>query len=330
MNGKRESLNREKRSDSQLQDLLSFYPSPDEVEAYWREAQSEVPESIEPEEKIDRTQQVYPNPCDYHIGGGVWLKFKGVDGKPFWCLWQKCPRPGVHKALIHLPGYGTEVSVHPSLVHGGYHVLHINPRGYCGPEGFGNKEWREPDGLAKVVYKNLDEPKKYGYRLWFQDALIAFRWLQSQPEVNKKFGFYGSSQGGGTSLILSSILSDEGVVGAVAADVPFLTNFPAEFIKEKRSVGYEMVFSHLPKDQRIFKQCFRTLGFVDAVLHAPRMEYPVLLTAGELDDLCPYDLIYSLYERLPNTKAIVKLHGQTHAYTPNFLVLAKTWFDLYL
>ena len=173
-----------------LQELLSFYPSLDEVEAYWRRALLEVPESVEPEETIDRTQQVYPSACDYHIGGGVWLKFRGLDGRPFWCLWQKCPRLGVHKALIHLPGYGTEVSAHPSLVHGGYHVLHVNPRGYCGPEGFGNKEWREPDGMAKVIY--------------------------------------------------------------------------------------------------------------------------------------------SLYERLPNTRAIIEFHGQVHGYTPNFLVLAKTWFDLYL
>lgn len=313
-----------------LQELLSLYPSQVEVEAYWREAILEVPESVEPEEVVDRTQRVYPNACDYHIGGGVWLKFRGLDGKPFWCLWQKCPRPGVRKALIHLPGYGTEVSTHPILVHSGYHVLHVNPRSYCGPEGFGNKEWREADGLARVIYLNLEDPKKYGYRLWFQDVLIAFRWLQNQPEVDRKFGFYGSSQGGGTSLVLGSILSDEGVVGAVAADVPFLTNFPREFLKEKRSVAYDIVFTRLPKDREKFEMCFHTLGFVDTVVHAPRMNYPVLLTAGELDEVCPYDSIHSLFERLPNTRAIVEFHGQAHAYTPNFLVLAKTWFDLYL
>jgi len=313
-----------------LQELLSFYPSLNEVEEYWRGALLEVPESVEPEEVIDQTQRVYPNPCDYHIGGGVWLKFRGLDGKPFWCLWQRCPRPGVRRALIHLPGYGTEVSAHPSLVHGGYHVLHVNPRGYCGPEGFGNKEWREIDGVAKVIYLNLEEPEKYGYRLWFQDALVAFRWLQNQPEVDKRFGFYGSSQGGGAALILGSILSDEGVVGAVAADVPFLTNFPKEFLKEKRSSAYNIVFSHLPENPERFRRCFYTLGFVDTLLHAPRMNYPVLLTAGDLDDVCPYDLIYSLYERLPNTRAIIEFHGQAHSYTPNFLALAKTWFDLYL
>jgi len=309
--------------------LLQIYPSQVEVESYWNEALSEVPTEIEPEERLERTLRVFPQACDYHAGCGVWLKFKGVDGDPFWCLWQECPRPGIHKALVHLPGYGTETSTHPSLVHSGYHVLHINPRGYCSPDGFGNQEWREPNGTATVIYRNLDNPKEYGYRFWFQDAIIAFRWLQHQANVDKKFGFYGSSQGGGAALILASILSDEGVVGAVAADVPFLTNFLMAFSKQNRG-AYEFALSHLPKDEKTFQQCFRTLGFVDTVVHAPRMRYPVLLTAGELDDLCPRDTIHSLYERLPGTRAIVEFHGQGHAYTPNFLVLVKTWFDLYL
>jgi len=308
-------------------DLLRVYPSLADAEAYWSEALSEVSADVEPverRERICRPDEAY----DYHAGCGVWLKFKGVDGTPFWCLWQECPRPGVHKALIHLPGYGTEASAHPSLVHAGYHVLHINPRGYCGPDGFGNHEWREQDGTATVIYRNLDKPKEYGYRFWFQDAVIAFRWLQRQTKVDDKFGFFGSSQGGGAALILASILSDEKVVGAVAADVPFLTNFPMAL--SKRKGAYEIVFSRLPKEEEKFQQCFRTLGFVDTVVHAPRMRYPVLLTAGELDDVCPSDTIHSLYERLPNTRAIVEFHGQGHAYTPNFLSLAKTWFDLYL
>jgi len=309
--------------------LLKIYPSLDEVESYWNEALSEVPTDAKPIEQVNRIRFPGRDAYDYHAGTGAWLRFRGVDETSFWCLWQECPRPGVRKALVHLPGYGTEASAHPSLVHSGYHVLHINPRGYCGPDGFGNKEWRGPEGGATVIYRNLDRPKEYGYRLWFQDAIMAFRWLQSRPNVDKRLGFFGSSQGGGTALILASILSAEGVVGAVAADVPFLTNFPMAFSKHKRG-GYEMVFSRLPKEEKKFQQCFHTLGFVDTVVHAPRLNCPVLLTAGELDDICPSDTIHSLYERLPNTRAIVELHNQRHAYTPNFLSLAKTWFNLYL
>jgi cephalosporin-C deacetylase-like acetyl esterase len=72
------------------------------------------------------------------------------------------------------------------------------------------------------------------------------------------------------------------------------------------------------------------MGFVDTVLHAAHMQYPVLLTAAKLDEACPTDTIHSLFEGLPNTRAIVELHGQGHDYTPNFLQLAQTWFNMYL
>jgi len=215
------------------------------------------------------------------------------------------------------------------MVHAGYHVLHVNPRGYNGPDGPGNPSWREQDGTPQVLFKNLDKPKEYGYRFWFQDAVISFHWLQRQTRVDGKFGFFGNSQGGGASLILASILSDENVVGAVAADVPFLTNYRMAYSKTNKG-AYEVVFSRLPKDRKAFQKSFFTLGFVDTTLHAARMKYPVLLTAGEIDDTCPPDTIHSLYEKLPNTRAIIELHGQGHAYTPNFLQLAKAWFNMYL
>lgn len=316
------------KSSNKSMGISDEYPSETEVEAYWLEALSEVPKDPEPIEKRERIAK--PNEAyDYHAGLGTWFKFKGVDSQPFWCLWQECPIPGVRRTLVHVPGYGTETSAHLSLVQAGYHVLHINPRGYNGPDGPGAQNWREPDGTPQVLFRNLDKPREYGYRFWFQDAIMAFRWLQKQPRVAKKFGFFGSSQGGGASLILASILSDENVVGAVTADVPFLTNFRMAYSNVNKG-AYGIFVSHLPKNGKAFRKSFYTLGFVDTMLHASRMKYPVLLTAGQLDDACPPDTIRSLYEVLPHTRAIVELHGQGHAYTPNFLQLAQAWFDMYL
>jgi len=306
---------------------LYNYPTLEEIDAYWSDALSEVPQSVEPVKVEGR--EVLPNHTYDRHTGAKWLMFQGVDGVKFWCLWQPCGRPGLRKTLIHVPGYGTEVSAHPSLIHAGYNVMHINPRGYCGPKGFANPEWRSPEGGAMVLYRNLDKPEKYGYRFWFQDAVIAIRWLQTQPNVADRFGFFGSSQGGGAALLLGSILANEGIVGAVAADVPYLTNFRLAFEKENRG-GYETVLSRLTEDEDQFSKSFRTLGYVDTVAHAPRMNYPVLLTIGADDETCPAYSIYPLYEELPNTRAVVELHGQGHAYTPPFPSLAEMWFRLYL
>jgi len=308
--------------------LSEVYPSLAEVESYWSRASLEVPRDVEPVETVQRPPD-FEEPADRYAGGGTWLRFEGIDGVSFWCLWQECRCLGVRRALVHLPGYGTEVSAHPGLVHGGYHVLHVNPRGYCGPNGLGNPDWRDEKGGAAVVLRNLDQPDEYGYRLWFQDALLAVRWLQRQARVNERLGFFGSSQGGAGSLILASILSTEKVVGAVAADVPFMTDFCLAFSQTNRG-AYESIFSHLSEDEQAFRQCFRTLGLFDTVIHAPRMTYPVLLTAGDLDETCPSYTIRSLYDELPHTRAMVEFHGQPHGYTPHFLPLAKAWFDTYL
>jgi len=309
-----------------MQDIFD-YPTPDEIDKYWRDALSEISDNIEPIERHGR-EDLPSLTYDRHIGG-IWLRFTGVDGLRFWCFWQPCDRPGAHKTLIHVPGYGTEVSGHPSLVHAGYNVMHINPRGYCGPDGFANPEWRLPDGTPTVIFRNLDNPREYGYRSWFQDAVTAIRWLQKQPNVTGKFGFFGSSQGGGGSLLLASILVTEGIVGAVVADVPFLTNFPLIYENSNRG-AYDIAFSHIPEDEALSKRSFRTLGYVDTVAHASRMNYPVLLTIGSLDEACPAYSIYSLYEKLPNTRGVVEMYGQGHAYTPSLPSLAEAWFKLYL
>lgn len=304
-----------------------IYPTLEEIELYWSEALFEIPDEVEPVEERER-ETLPGHTYDRHVGGR-WLRFEGVDGVKFWCFWQPCNRPGARKTLIHVPGYGTEISAHPSFVYAGYNVMHINPRGYCGPDGFENPEWRSPEnGGALVITRNLDKPREYGYRFWFQDAVIAIRWLQKQPYVAEKFGFFGTSQGGGGSLLLGSILASEGIVGAVAADVPYLTAFSLAYERGSGG-GYEFLLK-LPEDEREFKKSFHTLGYVDTVAHGPRMKYPVLLTIGADDETCPAYTIYSLYEKLPHTRAVVELHGQGHAYTPPFPALAEMWFKLYL
>ncbi len=295
------------------------YPSLGEVEEYWRRALGEVPEDISVLEEAPRALELQ-DAQDRHLGSS-WVRFRGVDGEQFWCVWQPALRPSA-QTLVHLPGYGTETSAHPSLVHAGYNVLHVNPRGYTGPDGAGNAAWRGEDGWALVLGLNLDDPERYGYRYWFQDAVIAVRWLQSRGVA--RVGLYGTSQGGGGALVLGSLLADEGIVGAVAADVPFLTDFRLNYAAGK----YEFVFG--PVEQSYRETWFGTLGYVDTTVHAPRMRYPVLLTLGQDDDTCPPDSIRALYDKLPHTRALVELHGQGHTHTPPFVDLARTWFDLYL
>lgn len=232
------------------------------------------------------------------------------------------------------------MSLHPYFCHSGYHVLHINPRGYCGPNGMGNPEWRKPDTTPDVLIRNLADPDRYGYRAWIQDGLIAVRWLLNQMKpgadqagvLPNPIGFYGTSQGGGGALALASVTKEFGpVVGAVAADVPFLTGFA--MMQGRTQLGaYTMALSllALENDERRRKNMVRSMGLIDSHSHAHRLTVPVLLTAGGDDSTCPPDTIQALYDKLPSTRSITFLDGQPHAYTPAFLRLAHAWFGLHV
>lgn len=64
-----------------------------------------------------------------------------------------------------------------------------------------------------------------GYEDWLLDCLLAVRWACEQPDVlGDRLSFFGTSQGGGGSLLMASLLGAR--VRCVCADLPFLTAFP--------------------------------------------------------------------------------------------------------
>ena len=115
---------------------------------------------------------------------------------------------------------------------------------------------------------------------------------------------------------------------AVAADLPFLTNFPLVYALGNRG-AYEMAFAAL--DQLSATQqpdAWRALGYIDTLSHAHRLTMPVLLTAGSVDQVTPKNSIHSCFDRLPGTRSFTELAGQDHGYTVPFMPLATAWFGM--
>src|SRR5690606_33631280 len=63
-----------------------------------------------------------------------YIEFTLDDGQQFYALWQPTFSSRAPLA-VHTPGYGAEIHEHPELVSQGFHVLHVEPMGYCTPEG---------------------------------------------------------------------------------------------------------------------------------------------------------------------------------------------------
>ena len=271
---------------------------------------------------------------DFKLGvrhtGGQYLAFESAGEETFYGFWQPAPT-GPGPLLLHVPGYGAEMSAHPELVSDGYSVLHINPRGYATPDG--PSTGKQTNDTWPVLPDTVTTLGEGGYVDWLTDAAAAAIWALGQQNVQpERFAFFGTSQGGGAALLLTSIFAGEGV-RCVAADVPFLTNFP--MLEDAGDKGaYELSFTALAQiaDQRPqdLPAAWRALGFVDTLSHAHRLRMPVLLLSGLEDTVCPPESIMALFDALPGTRSLTEVEGQAHCYTLPFLPMARAWFRSFL
>lgn len=266
-----------------------------------------------------------------HTANHQFLAFTRPDGSRFYGFWQPAFSEASAPLLVHVPGYGAEMSAHPELVAAGFNVLHISPLGYATPTGPAEVSMRYESW--PVLSDTVLTLGAHGYNDWLADAVTAVRWAQAQPNVQpERVGAFGTSQGGGGSLLLASLLRERGV-RAVSADVPFLTDFAMMFAQENAGAYYmantalREVQAQRPDD---LPQAWRALGFIDTLSHAHRLTMPTLLTAGSCDDVCPPPTIQQLFSQLPGTRSYTEMAGQGHAYTVPFLRLAEAWFKLYV
>ncbi len=304
------------------------YPTPDEIDQWCDSLKARA-------QKLAFTAtEVTDPPCHGHTAParhatGRFVKFEG-GFDTFYCYWQPVASRGPAPLLIHLPGYGGETSSHPQLVADGFNVLHVNPRGYCTPQGLAEEKKR--NGSFPVLPDHVETLGQHGYSDWFTDVLVALRWALDQPCVQpERLGVFGTSQGGGTALLLASILRDR--VRAVAADVPFLINFPMlETLTEPGA--YFLAFEPLTRmaatgPEKVAK-AWRALGLVDVLCHAHRLGMPVMLLAGAADTICPSASIESLLPHLKGTRSYTLIDKQEHTYTVPFLPLARAWFAMHV
>ena len=112
---------------SQALKEFEFYPKSDEVDAWidsiWQTALSS-PLEVEVLSQNGFTHSLGV----YYAAEFQYIRFTTNGSIPFYAYWQPAfsqPAP----LLVHVPGYGAEISTHPDLVAQGYNVLHISPLG---------------------------------------------------------------------------------------------------------------------------------------------------------------------------------------------------------
>ena len=259
----------------------------------------------------------------YHLSN-AYVRFEPEGMAPFYGYWQpalSAPAP----LVVHVPGYGAEISAHPEITADGYNVLHISPLGYCTPGGPDLPKQR--NGEWPVLPDTILTDGQEGYRHWLANCAMAVNWAMARAEtLGGRVSFFGTSQGGGGSLLLGSLFAGRGA-RCVCSDVPYLTDFRGAIASGKLG-GYSMFADMLPSapDEAA---AWRTAGLIDTTSHVHRLDLPVLLTAGGPDETCPPHTIEKLFSLLPGTRSYTFLKDVGHRYTTEFIPLVQAWLKLY-
>ena len=305
-----------------IQEAQAYYPTRREVD-HWARSQWDRAQLVEVEGTLldDAPAQV-PFGVNPATLVNRYVRFHAGDGRrDFYGYWQPAlnsPAP----LLINLPGYGGSITMQPQIGQLGYHVLHISPLGYVEPQRVCT-ERTLPDGNWPVL-PNTAAGRPGGYEDWLSDCLLAVRWAQTRPEVlADRLSLFGTSQGGGGSLLLASILGPERV-RCVCADLPFLTNYPRSGLEGDAYQLLQPVYNETPHE--IF---WHNLGFLDTMSHAHRLTMPIMLSAGGEDTVCPPATIHPLFEALPGTKQYTYLEHQVHTHSLSSLFLFSAWLQMF-
>lgn len=267
--------------------------------------------------------ETYRHPGNFHQPQMAFIRFSTAYSADFYALWQptlKSPAP----LVVHVPGYGAEMSMHPALVDRGYHVLHICPLGYVTPNGRDETKL-DANGDWPVLPDTIRTGGREGYRFWLANCVQAIRWAQARPEVlSDRLSFMGTSQGGGGAMLLASVYQNRHV-RCVGADVPFLTNHP--MAEGQGAYRHTKAGLDLVGDKKL---AWHAVGLVDTTSHLHRLRgVPILLTAGGKDTVCPAKTIRALREGITWDCAFYFMENMTHRYTPPFLKLFEAWLEIY-
>ena len=175
----------------------------------------------------------------------------------------------------------------------GYCVFTVDTRGQGGDTP--DNAHYQSGGAVGFMTKGIDDPTTYYYRYAYMDCVRALEVARSFTEVGPIF-VTGGSQGGGLTLAVAALVQDKGIAGAMV-DYPFLCHVERSLELFTDGPYHELV--HLWKRLPFAVQKhLRTLSYFDGMNIAPRISYPVLLSVGLLDTVCPPSTAFAVYNHL--------------------------------
>ncbi len=289
---------------------------PEDFDAFWR---ATVEEADAAPFDFRRHASNYDRPPGLSLDT---LTFRGVGGETLhgWLAWPEGRRacPG----FLWIPPYGRwsrppdAYSTRPDFASLSFNFFGEGPfhdEAYTPARGY------FADGAA--------HPETWVFRRMVQNALIAVRVLQAQPEVDEDaLAAMGLSQGGGMAVWLGAWCP---AVRAVVADLPFLGGMPWVLSGSVHRYPLKELTDFMASMPLGREVVGHTLSYFDTVNQATRCRVPTLVTAGLKDPAVRPAQVEAIHRALAGPKAYVSLDWG-HDWHPSMVARNSDWLTEHL
>jgi cephalosporin-C deacetylase len=240
--------------------------------------------------------------------------------------WLSIPndRPKRIPVKYRLPGY--VVKMEPSLDDDDFAVFNINVRG-----NGNSKDAIDTHGEYNLY--NIESRDNYVYRAVYMDCVRGLDFLCSHADMGldtSKVMVDGASQGGGLAMALAAM---DKRVKLVTAEVPLYADFrkAVEITKlnPKSQTPVGMIVNYMRKHPDFTEEkLFKVWDYYDPLNFAPNVKCPVLMGIGLLDELCPPQCSFVLYNQLKNKNNEIWVSpDKTHEVDALYYTYQYLWFQ---
>ena len=258
---------------------------PDDFDEYWQQTEAETlavplnPRLVPVPMRSTREVEVFEARYDSYGG----LEIAG---------WYCRPRNfvGLLPGYLFVPGYVSEPKLPTDLAMKGYAAFSAAPRNKLRSNSVFNP------GYPGLLTHNLDKRTEYGYRGFYMDAIRAFDFLEGMDEVDSsRICVQGGSQGGALTLLVSSLRA--GKVACASAGAPYLCSM-MDAASLTRSYPYEEINDYLRLHPEREDAARATLDLHDIHNFVDKIECPIIVNIGLMDDVCPPETGFAVFNRI--------------------------------
>ena len=247
------------------------------------------------------------------------LNYRGFHGARIQGYFAAPDKPGTHPGLVLYHGYDWSFD-------GGIHdVVNWALHGYATfgmlVRGQHSSEDNTPSPNGNTVgwmTKGILQKETYYYRGVYMDAIRALDVMASLEQVDQdRIGVTGGSQGGALALVAAA-LSD--VPKAAVSEYPYLSNFRRAI--DISPAGPYLEFSNYFRrnsDPAIEEKAMETLSYYDVMNLADRINCPVLVSIGLIDQITPPSTVFAAYNHIGSEQKEIKVYRYFgHEFMPAF------------